>query len=174
MASGAYLLPEVTDEYCRDDLPFALLCFCCCASHHWWRAGLLVCMSHIRLVRRAAEGFAAFSPRLLGHSGAVSLRCVHEGYRNACYSTDSTGKYLTDPVNTTLSTESWVWLTCFIVGRCVCSALEVNDTEAKWIELEENSVSLFYVSRRELLLHPVLIGRAGSQLPGNHPAVYGA
>lgn len=32
----------------------------------------------------------------------------------------------------------------------------------------------FYVSRREPLLHPALIGRAGSLLPGNHPAVYGA
>lgn len=52
--------------------------------------------------------------------------------------------------------------------------LKANDTEAKSIELEENSVALFYVSRRELLLHPALIGRAGSQLPGNHTAVYGA
>lgn len=53
-------------------------------------------------------------------------------------------------------------------------ALEVNDDDAKSIALEENSVSLLYVSRRQLLLHPPLIGQAGSQLPGNHPAVYGA
>lgn len=62
------------------------------------------------------------------------------------------------PVNTTLLGR----LTRAAEGARVCSALAVNDTEAKSIELEENSASLFYVSRRELLLHPALIGRAGS------------
>lgn len=73
------------------------------------------------------------------------------------------------PVNTSHIS----WFTHSAVGPHIWSALEVNDTEAKSIELEDNSVSLFYVSRRELLLHPVLIGPSRSQLPGNHPAVYG-
>lgn len=69
----------------------------------------------------------------------------------------------TAPLNTTL----FVWHSRSSEGPRVCPTLEANDTEAKSIELEENSVALFYVSRRELLLHPALIGQAGSQLPGN-------
>lgn len=51
----------------------------------------------------------------------------------------------------------------------------------RWMTLKQNQLnwrrtqSLSFMCQGEkLLLHPALIGRVGSQLPGNHPAVYGA
>lgn len=90
-----------------------------------------MCVSHIYLVRRAGVGFAAFPPRLLGHSWAVSWRFVHEGCRNACDSADSGKIPLKRPLLTQLC-----WADSIAPRKGPTSALPL-----KWMTLKQNQLN---------------------------------